>query len=59
LNSDSRTRSLAKTVVYRAVAVALLAAVTFVFTGNLGETTLVTVVFNAAGAAAYYGLERA
>jgi len=59
LKSDTRARSLAKTLVYRVAAVLLLAAVTFVFTGNLGETTFVTVVFNAAGAAVYYGLERA
>jgi uncharacterized membrane protein len=55
---ETRARSFAKTIAYRVVAIVLLAAVTYAFTGNLGETTLVTVVFNAGGAAAYYGLER-
>jgi uncharacterized membrane protein len=55
---ESRARSLAKTVAYRVVAVALLAAVTYAFTGNLGETTLVTIVFNIGGTVAYFGLER-
>ena len=56
--NETRARSLAKTLAYRIVAIILLAAVTYSFTGNPGETTLVTVVFNVAGAAAYYCLER-
>lgn len=59
LKSDTKARSIAKTLAYRIVAIALLATITYAFTGNLGETTVVTVVFNVAGAAAYYGLERA
>jgi len=55
---DSRSRSLAKTVAYRVVAIALLAGITYYFTGNAGEATGITVLFNVTGAIAYYGLER-
>lgn len=58
MTNETKARSLAKTLAYRVVAVVLLAAVTYVFTGNPGETTVVTLVFNAGGTAAYYGLER-
>jgi len=49
---------LAKTLTFRTVAIALLAALTFYFTGNAGEATTITILFNACGAAAYYVLER-
>jgi uncharacterized membrane protein len=58
MTNETRARSLAKTLAYRIVAIVLLAAVTYAFTGNPGETTLVTVVFNVLGAGAYYLLER-
>ena len=55
---DSRGRTLAKTIVYRVVAVALLAGITYSYTGSAGEATTITVLFNAVGTIAYYGLER-
>ena len=58
MKSESRARSLTKTLTYRVVVIALLAVVTYAFTGNAGETTVITVVFNAGGAAFYYGFER-
>ena len=58
LRGETRTRSLTKTLVYRTVVIGLLAAVTYAFTGNVGETTLITVVFNAAGSVVYFGFER-
>jgi uncharacterized membrane protein len=58
LSRDSRGRSLAKTVVYRVWAIALLAAISYYFTGNAGEATTITILFNAGGTLAYYGLER-
>jgi len=58
LSRDSRERSLAKTAVYRVVAIALLAAISYYYTGNAGEAGLITILFNASGTAAYYGLER-
>jgi hypothetical protein len=39
---------------YRIAVVALLAAVTYYFTGNAGEATAISVVFNVAGSAVYY-----
>jgi uncharacterized membrane protein len=58
LSRDSRMRSLAKTVVYRVVAIGLLAVVGYLYTGNAGEATTVSILFNAAGALAYYVIER-
>jgi uncharacterized membrane protein len=58
LSPDSRGRSLAKTAVYRTVSIALLAAITYYYTGNAGEATTITILFNGGGALAYYGLER-
>jgi len=58
LSRESRRRTLAKTVVYRTVAIALLAGITFYYTGSAGEATVITLLFNVTGAIAYYGLER-
>jgi uncharacterized membrane protein len=55
---DSKSRTLAKTIVYRVVAIALLAGITYYFTGSAGEATTITALFNIAGTIAYYGLER-
>jgi len=40
------------------VAIALLAGITYYYTGSAGESTLITILFNAGGTLAYYGLER-
>ena len=58
LSRDSRGRSLVKTVVYRVWAIALLAAISYYFTGNPGETTTIAILFNVGGTLAYYSLER-
>ncbi len=58
VKSETRTRSIAKTLTYRIVVAALLALITFYFTGDPGTTTIITVLFNLGGAAAYYGFER-
>jgi uncharacterized membrane protein len=55
---DSRGRTIAKTVVYRLVAIALLAGTTYYYTGSAGEATTITILFNVVGTVAYYGLER-
>ena len=55
---DSRGRTLAKTIVYRLVAIAILAGITYYYTGNAGEATTITILFNVVGTVAYYGLER-
>lgn len=51
-------RSLTKMLTYRIAVLILLAAVTFYFTGNLGEATAITVVFNVCGSVVYYVYER-
>ena len=56
---ETRLRSLAKTVAYRAVAFVLLSVITYAYTGNIGESTSISVVFNITAAVAYYLLERA
>jgi uncharacterized membrane protein len=43
---------------YRIVVIALLAAITFYFTGNAGEATIITILFNVGGSIAYYTFER-
>lgn len=49
---------MAKTATYRVVIFALLMAITYYYTGNAGETTVISIVFNVSGAAVYYLFER-
>ena len=56
---ETRLRSLAKTIAYRAVAFVLLAGITYASTGNLAETGIITILFNVSAAVAYHLLERA
>jgi adenylylsulfate kinase len=56
--AESRKRSIIKMLTYRAILTALLAVVSWVFTGNLGQTTVITIVFSAAATAIYYLHER-
>jgi len=58
LVSETRWRSLVKTLIYRVVVIALLAVITYALTGNAGETTIITIVFNTSAAVIYYGFER-
>jgi uncharacterized membrane protein len=58
LKTETRLRSVAKTASYRVLVIAILAVVTYAFTGDVGETTTITVVFNVAGTVAYYVYER-
>ncbi len=43
---------------YRVSVFALLATITYYFTGNAGQTTTISVVFNVAGSLVYYAYER-
>jgi uncharacterized membrane protein len=47
-----------KTLTYRVVVFALLAVITYYFTGNAGQTTVISVAFNVSGAVVYYLFER-
>ncbi|HEV2137225.1 MAG TPA: DUF2061 domain-containing protein [Nitrososphaerales archaeon] len=58
MKSETRTRSIVKTITYRTMVAALLALLTFYFTGNASTTTIITVLFNVSGATVYYGFER-
>ena len=43
---------------YRAILTALLAVISWIFTGNLGQTTTITIVFSITATAIYYVHER-
>ncbi|MDA4119795.1 MAG: DUF2061 domain-containing protein [Thaumarchaeota archaeon] len=58
MKSETRKRSIVKTLTYRIVVAAMLALLTFYLTGDAGTTTIITVVFNLGGTAVYYGFER-
>ena len=40
------------------MAIALLAGITYYYTGDAGEASVITILFNVTGGIAYYGLER-
>ena len=54
----SRRRSIVKTLSYLAVVTLILAIVTFVFRGNLYQTSTIAVVFDIFATAAYHLHER-
>ena len=58
LTTETRKRSLAKTITYRAASTALLAVITFYLTGNAGEATTITLLFSVGASVVYYVLER-
>lgn len=55
---ESRRRSFVKMVIYRGIITVVLAVITWIFTGNTGETTLITIVFSISATAIYYVHER-
>jgi uncharacterized membrane protein len=55
---ESRLRSVTKTVVFRAVALAGTFLITWIITGNVAETTGITVVIHLYLTAIYYANER-
>ena len=55
---DSTKRTLVKTAVYRGAITALLFGLMWIFTGNIYETSVVTIVFNVAATIIYYFHER-
>jgi uncharacterized membrane protein len=55
---ETRARSIAKMLTYRAITTTLLAALTWIFTGSIEKTTLITVIFNLAASLVYYFHER-
>lgn len=55
---ESKKRSIVKMLTYRALLTALLAIISWIFTGNLGQTTVITIVFSVSATAIYYLHER-
>jgi len=58
MSTDSRRRSLAKAFIYKGGSVALLAILSYVFTQDLIETSLITVSYEVIAAIGYYVHER-
>lgn len=58
VEGESRKRSIVKMLTYRAILTALLAIISWIFTGNLGQTTVITIVFSVSATAIYYLHER-
>ena len=55
---ENQKRTLAKTAIYRGSTTVLLFTLGWVMTGNLYETSLITIVFNVIATAIYYFHER-
>ncbi len=55
---ETSSRSAAKALLYRAVSVVILMAVSLYFTGSLGESSAISVTFAIAATFAYYVHER-
>ena len=58
MKSESRKRSLVKMIVYRAILTVLLAVISWIFTGDTGQTTIITIIFSISATAIYYLHER-
>jgi uncharacterized membrane protein len=56
--SVSNKRIIMKTIIYRGIVTAILFGVSWVFTGNLIDTTTITVIFNVLATIAYFFHEK-
>ena len=56
---DSKSRSLVKAFSWRMMAFVILGAISYMFTGDWQETTLITVVYNLIQIGTYFAHERA
>jgi uncharacterized membrane protein len=54
----SRRRSFVKTLSYRAIVSVILAIITFIYTGNLYQTSTIAIVFGILATLTYYLHER-
>ncbi len=55
---DSKTRSWAKSIVWRVIGIALLGGLAWLFTGSWEQTTWITVTFHSLRLVLYYYHER-
>lgn len=56
--TETKTRSLVRSIVWRICATLITLAVVYAFTGNIGQSSGITLVAAALSMAAYYGHER-
>jgi uncharacterized membrane protein len=56
--NESKKRSIVKTISYRAILIVVLAVITYIFTGNLVQTSGITIIFSVIATIAYYAHER-
>jgi len=57
-SKESRKRSILKTISYRAILTAVLAVITYTYTGNLVQTSGITIIFSVVATLVYYAHER-
>jgi uncharacterized membrane protein len=55
---ESKKRSILKTISYRAILTIVLAVITYLYTGNLVQTSGITIIFSVAATIIYYVHER-
>jgi uncharacterized membrane protein len=55
---ESKKRSVLKTISYRAILTVVLAVITYLYTGNLVQTSGITIIFSVAATIIYYVHER-
>lgn len=55
---ESKKRTAIKALSYRALVTSILLVVSWIFTSDIGQTTLITVVYAALATVGYYGHER-
>ena len=58
LSADTHKRSIVKAIIYRCGGIAVLAAVTWIFTQDVIQVTAVTVVYHLVSVVGYYVYER-
>jgi uncharacterized membrane protein len=56
--NESKKRSLLKAISYRAILTAVLAVITYTFTGNLVQTSGIIIIFSIVATFVYYAHER-
>jgi uncharacterized membrane protein len=55
---ESKKRTIIRAISYRALVSAILAMLSWTFTGNAGQTTIITVAYAILATIGYYGHER-
>ena len=55
---ESKKRAIIKSLTYRALATAILAVISWIYTSNVGQTTIITVIYTVLSTAGYYAHER-